>query len=107
MIHIVKEDRYLLVDVNLAEANLSNADEFKKQIVALLDEKKKSIVLNLEQVKYIDSSFLGAIVAALKHAIGTQLDVILVGLQPDIYNLIKLIRLDKVFKIYKDYSEVL
>ncbi|MBS7566250.1 STAS domain-containing protein [Mucilaginibacter sp. Bleaf8] len=107
MIYIVKEDKYLQVDVNLTEANLNNANEFKTQIISLLDQKKKSIVLNLAQVQYIDSSFLGAIVAALKHAISMQLDVILVGLQPDIHNLVKLIRLDKVFKIYNDYSEVL
>ncbi|WP_158827173.1 STAS domain-containing protein [Mucilaginibacter lacusdianchii] len=106
MISIINEDKYLWADVNLTEANLSNANEFKALLIDLLNQKQKSIVLNMTQVTYIDSSFLGALVAGLKHAISMQFDIILVGLQPDIHDLIKLIRLDKVFKIYNDNSQV-
>jgi anti-sigma B factor antagonist len=106
MISIVKQDRYLWTGVDLTEANLGNANEFKTTLVELLNDKKCSVVLNMSKVTYIDSSFLGAMVASLKHAISMQLDIILVGLQPDIHNLIKLIRLDKVFKIYNDNNQV-
>ncbi len=95
-----KEDDYLLVKLNLSEANLNNAEIFKEQAIALIDRNRKSLIIDLQQVEYIDSSFLGALVAVLKHAMSFKEDVILIKLRKDIYNLMELIRLDKVFKIY-------
>lgn len=107
MISIYKEDTgSLLVTINLTEANLTNADEFKAKLIALFDRHHKKLILNLEQIEYIDSSFLGALVAALKHAISFKSDIILVGLRKDIADLFALIRLDKVFKIYDSFSDV-
>lgn len=106
MLNIVKEEPgHLLVQINLTEANLSHADHFRDELVSLLNLKKRSIWLDLGKVTYVDSSFLGALVAALKHAIAMQCDVVLLALQKDIEDLLKLIRLDKVFKIYSSEQE--
>lgn len=106
MLNIVKEEPgHLLVQINLTEANLSHADQFRDELVALLNLKKRSVWLDLGKVAYVDSSFLGALVAALKHAIAMQCDVVLLALQKDIEDLLKLIRLDKVFKIYSSEHE--
>jgi anti-sigma B factor antagonist len=106
MIDTIKEENgNLYAALNLAEANLGNADEFKAELTGLLNQHHKKILLNMEQVKYIDSSFLGALVAALKHALSLKLDIALVGLQQDVHDLLKLIRLDKVFKIFGTYED--
>jgi anti-sigma B factor antagonist len=106
MINIIKEEAgYVLVQVNLTEANLSHSERFKAELIALLNEKQRSIWVNMQQVTYVDSSFLGALVAALKHAIGMKRDVVLINLQKDIDDMLKLIRLDKVFKIYSTEQE--
>jgi anti-sigma B factor antagonist len=106
MLKIVKEEaNYLLVKVNLSEANLNQSDSLKNELIELLNVKKHSIWLDLQTVTYVDSSFLGALVAVLKHAISMQCDVVLLGLQKDIADLLKLIRLDKVFKIYASEQE--
>ncbi|WCT10566.1 STAS domain-containing protein [Mucilaginibacter jinjuensis] len=102
---ITNQDNYLLVDVNIQEANMANADTFKSEVIAMLDQYRKKIVLSLHHVNYIDSTFLGALVAALKHAIALKLDIALVGLNKDIRDLLVLIRLDKVFKIYDTFSD--
>jgi anti-sigma B factor antagonist len=105
MITVAKEGpKYLVADVTITEANLSNSDQFKAELIALLDKHHKVIILDLQELKYVDSAFLGALVSALKYAISLQLDIVLVGLRTDIRDLIKLIRLDKVFKIY-NYAE--
>lgn len=105
MITIVKEEgQFLTVMLNLSEANLSNSDQFKAELIALLDKHQKKIIIELDKLHYIDSSFLGALVGALKHAMPMNLDIILVGLRKDILDLMKLIRLDKVFKIF-NYAE--
>ena len=96
--------KFVIADVTITEANLSNSDQFKAELVRLLDEHKKIIILDLQELKYVDSAFLGALVSSLKYAISLKLDIVLVGLRNDIRDLIKLIRLDKVFKIY-NYAE--
>lgn len=108
MLNLIKEETsYLLVQVNLTEANLNQSDVFKNELITLLDSSKRSVWLDLQTVTYVDSSFLGALVAALKHAIAMKCDVVLLGLQKDIADLLKLIRLDKVFKIYSTEQEAL
>lgn len=105
MIKISKEaPKFLIADVTITEANLSNSDEFKAELVGLIDQHHKIIILDLQELKYVDSAFLGALVSSLKYAISLQLDIVLVGLRNDIRDLIKLIRLDKVFKIF-NYAE--
>ncbi|GAA4316010.1 STAS domain-containing protein [Mucilaginibacter gynuensis] len=107
MINTIKEQNgYLIVDLNISEASLNNSDPFKRELIALLDEKQKKVVIDMSKVEYMDSSFLGALVSSLKHAIALKSDIVLIGLRKDISDLFALIRLDKVFKIYKDFNEV-
>lgn len=100
-----QQSEHILADLNLRDANMSNADEFKTELTGILDTYKKKVVLSMHNVNYIDSTFLGALVSALKHAISLKLDILLVGLNKDIKDLLTLIRLDKVFKIYDNYNE--
>lgn len=108
MIKIIKDtDTHLLIEIEVSEANLGNSDLFKSQVIQLLDRHKKNIIIDFNKVEYIDSSFLGALVAILKHAMAAKLDIVLVGLKTDVHDLLKLIRLDKVFKIYNNYNDAI
>jgi anti-sigma B factor antagonist len=108
MIKLVKDEaNHLLIEVTVSDANLENADAFKSQVIELLNIHTKSVVIDLNKVEYIDSSFLGALVAILKHAIAIKKEVVLVNLKKDVKDLLLLIRLDKVFKIYDNYKEAL
>jgi anti-sigma B factor antagonist len=89
------------------EANLANADLFKEEMIGLMVNGAKLIMVSFENVNYIDSSFLGSLVVALKYALPRNIDIYLVSLKPDVHNLLTLIRMDKVFKIFKDYSEAM
>jgi len=109
MIKIHKENPdSLLVNLQIKDANMGHSDEFKAALINLFDtHQKKRIIMNMEQVQYIDSSFLGALVSALKYVISFKSDIILVGMRKDIVNLFALIRLDKVFKIYDNFEDAL
>ncbi|MDB5111758.1 MAG: hypothetical protein JWR67_2872 [Mucilaginibacter sp.] len=107
MISIYKEDTdNLFAELSLKEANMANADLFKAELIVLFDKYHKNVILNIGKVEYIDSSFLGALVSALKYGISVKNDIILVSLQKDIADLFALIRLDKVFKIYGSFDDV-
>ena len=101
-----EQGNYLLANLNVREANLTVADIFKSELIDLVNQGHKLIVVNFERVTYVDSSFLGALVAALKVAIPQKSDIAVLNLNTDIRNLFELIRMDKVFKIYDRIEEV-
>ena len=89
------------------EASLSNAEQFKEEMITLVVNGAQLIIVSFENVNYIDSSFLGSLVVALKYAMPRKTDIYLVSLKPDVKNLLTLIRMDKVFKIYRDFDEAM
>jgi anti-sigma B factor antagonist len=82
------------------------ATEFKQQLLDLIATGHPRIALDLSDVDFIDSSGLGAIVAALKSLAG-QGDLVIVGAKPAVANLFKLTRMDKVFRMYSAEAEAL
>jgi len=101
-----KTEKFLLAKIKEQEANLENAEKFKTEMIALVDEGNLRIVIDFDMVTYIDSSFLGAMVASLKYALSKGGDIFLMGLQKDIFNMLHLIRMDKVFKIYTRLEDI-
>jgi len=89
------------------EASLANADAFKEEMITLVASGTKLIIVSFENVNYIDSSFLGSLVVALKHAMPRNVDIYLVALKPDVKSLLTLIRMDKVFKMFNTYEEAM
>lgn len=95
----------LMAAIRIKEASLQNADEFKTELITQLNKGYSTVILSFKEVEYVDSSFLGALVASLKHALQIKGDIILIDLKQDIYDLLCLIRMDKVFKIYRTKEE--
>lgn len=89
------------------EASLANADMFKEEMITLIANGARLIIVSFENVNYIDSSFLGSLVVALKYAMPRKTDIYLVALKPDVRNLLTLIRMDKVFKIFNSYEKAM
>ncbi|WP_423146205.1 STAS domain-containing protein [Rubrolithibacter danxiaensis] len=96
---------YLLAELNLKEANLVEAERFKNEMLGLINQGHKQIIVSFKNVAYVDSSFLGALVSSLKYAMSNQADISVVYLNKDIFNLFKLIRMDKVFKVHDNLPE--
>lgn len=105
LLEIKEMDKLVAAKITEHEANLNNAEQFKEEIFALIDNGHLRIIISFEKVNYVDSSFLGAMVSCLKHALSKGGDIYLADLQKDIYSLLVLIRMDKVFKIYKTEEE--
>ncbi|MXV16303.1 STAS domain-containing protein [Hufsiella ginkgonis] len=101
MIQVKELGDYVVASLKLKEANLTEAERFKKELMEVIDQGHKKIIVDFEQVMYVDSSFLGALVSSLKYAMTLGSDIAVVHLNKDIFNLFQLIRMDKVFHIYK------
>jgi len=89
------------------EASLSNADAFKEEMITIIGRRVRLVIVSFENVNYIDSSFLGSLVVALKYAMPRNVDIYLVSLKPDVKNLLTLIRMDKVFRIFDNFEEAM
>lgn len=100
-------NRVVQATILTEEASLSNAEAFKEEMITLIGKGIRLVIVSFENVNYIDSSFLGSLVVALKYAMPRNVDIYLVALKPDVKNLLTLIRMDKVFKIFGDYEEAM
>ena len=87
----------LVVTIKEKEANLSNSDHFKEAIFEDIEKGARNLILSFIEVDYIDSSFLGALVAILKSLIPLKGELTLIEMNGDILNLFELTRLDKIF----------
>ena len=61
----------------------------------------RTVLLDLSEVAFLDSSGLGAVVAARK-ILGKRHHLALAGLQPAVEKVLRLTHMDRVFPIYPD-----
>lgn len=94
-----------IVTVNEPRIDAAVAVAFKE---SMRNETREAehVILNLEQVQFIDSSGLGAIVAAMK-AMGSPRAMALAGLTPTVDKVFRLTRMDSVFPVFTTLEDAL
>lgn len=93
------EDRLRIVSVQDNRIDAAVAIEFKDAMRAQTDNGPDIVILDLSHVQFIDSSGLGAIVAAMKH-MGEDRKLALAGLTPTVQRVFQLTRMDTVFSVF-------
>lgn len=101
------EENITVITVNITEASMNQSEDFKIFLYANCTSEAPKLVIDLSKVNYMDSSFIGALVAGLKHILTKQGEMALVNVQSDVLALFELTRLDKVFKIYPTVSHAI
>ena len=89
----------------LGEVDIFNSNAFRDELVAWVTEKPAGLVLDCAELKYIDSTGLGALVAVLKHVKASGGTIALRGLRPNLAKLFKITSLDKTFIMDGDTHE--
>jgi len=84
-----------------------NSGDLKHEMQRLFEEGNKRLVIDLKDVRFIDSSGLGALVSGFKNATTCQGDLRLSSLQPQVKSMFELTRLHRVFEIFTSTSEAL
>jgi anti-sigma B factor antagonist len=94
--------------VRLLEARLdaAAAPHFKASIASLIQAGEETILLDLSEVDFIDSSGLGALVSLLKR-MSPAGRLAVCGLRSAAFNMFRLTRMDKVFPIFPSRAEAL
>ena len=87
-------------EVSLAgELDVSTADELKKSLHKLVDEKNMDMKLNLENLDYIDSTGLGVMIGILKRLKIENKEVYIEKPKNNVRKIFNITGLDKVFKM--------
>jgi len=96
-----------IVDVT-GDITLYNSPEVRKVLLDLLKEKRRPrVIMNLLNVKYIDSAGVASLVEGLKISRDLKSTFALYGLSRNAREVLELTRLIKVFEVYNNEEEAL
>ena len=106
LFELKKEEKYFLLKLLAAKIDASNALELKQVFLGFKEENNpKNLVLNLSEVKYIDSSGLSAILVANKVCSEAGGIMVLCGVSEHVMKLVKISQLDKILDILPTEEE--
>lgn len=89
----------LLIEILDSRIDAAVAIQFKDQMRDLTQDGPGRVVLDLGQVDFMDSSGLGAVVAAMKQ-LGAERKLELAALTPTVEKVFRLTRMDTIFVIH-------
>jgi len=95
------------IQVNIVRATLQEAEEFKNLLIDSIEEGNRKIIVDLSTCEFIDSTFLGTLVVALKKLTTLGGDLRLVGFQPAVHSMFELTRMYRVFESFKSKDEAI
>jgi anti-sigma B factor antagonist len=98
------ENGWTVVDVK-GEVDLFTAPKLREHVVGLVEEDQRRIVVNLEDVDFMDSTGLGVLVGALKRLKEKDGQLALVCSQGSVLRVLTVTGLNKVFAIYDSVEE--
>ncbi|MFY9629794.1 MAG: STAS domain-containing protein [Methylocystis sp.] len=103
-----KHGEKIVLSLKQERIDAHNASELKDLFLKVLEQEDgHDIIIDLDQVQFIDSSGLGALLSGLKNAGLRSRGFILAGLQPRVRSMFELTRLHRVFDIYPKLEEAL
>jgi len=106
-INIEEKGATVLIEVKEERLDAHNSSELKTQMLSLFDEGKNNLVVDLQDVRFVDSSGLGSLVSGFKNASARNGNLKLSGLQPQVKSMFELTRLHRVFEIFPESDEAL
>jgi anti-sigma B factor antagonist len=84
-----------------------NSDTLKESMKEVFERGAKKVLVDLGQLRFIDSSGLGALVSGFKNSVSHRGHLALSNLQGQVQSMFELTRLHRVFDIYEGVDEAL
>lgn len=82
------------------EIGTETVNQFKDKIDAIVNDGKTRLIMDFQEVNYLNSMGLGVVAATLKKVKKDKGDLKLLNLSPAVQELFELTRLTKVFEIF-------
>jgi anti-sigma B factor antagonist len=97
-------DSVAVATVPVDELDASNAADFKRDIAPILQTNTR-VVIDLSQLRFVDSSGLGAMLSCLRQLSAKSGDLKLCGMSKQVRALFELVRMHRIFDIYGTRAE--
>lgn len=97
----------IIQKVNLKRATYNEADDLKNNLDKDLNDGMKKIVVDLSSCKYMDSTFLGALIQSLRNFSKNGGKLRLAGVQSEVEVLLNITGMHKVFSVFKTKEEAI
>ena len=94
-----------IVDVS-GDIDMGTSPGLRKTLLQSLRNTSR-LVINLREVRYVDSSGIASLVEVLKEARSTEKRLVLFGLNQTVHQVLQLTRLTKIFEIRETEEEAL
>jgi anti-sigma B factor antagonist len=94
-----------IVDVT-GDIDMGTSPGLRKTLLDSLKDTSR-LVVNLRDVRYVDSSGIASLVEVLKEARDSQKRLVLFGLNKAVHEVLQLTRLNKIFEIRETEEEAL
>jgi anti-sigma B factor antagonist len=101
---IEKVGEVAVVELRGEQLDASNVADFKRAIEPVLDANSR-VVFDLSQLRFVDSSGLGAFLSCLRRLNAAGGELKLCGLARPVRALFELVRMHKIFDIYATRDE--
>jgi anti-sigma B factor antagonist len=103
-----KINGYSVVNVLDERIDAHNSAGLKEMFLRLIEQGEAKIVVQLDKVRFIDSSGLGALLSGHKNLMAKKSGrFILAGCKQQVLSMFELTRLNRIFEIYSDLTEAL
>jgi anti-sigma B factor antagonist len=100
------DDRTAVISV-AGEVDLYTAPELKRELVAVIDEGVRRVVVDLSQATFIDSTTLGVLLSGVKRLRPVGGELAVVCTDRNIRKIFEITLLDRVFTIHADRDEAI
>lgn len=107
MLEIIKKDDIAIIDINLKKATLENTENFRTLLMQIIDEGTKKIIVDFSKCEYVDSTFLGTLVVALKAGNNAGCKIKLVCNKKVAFIICEITKLSSVFEVYNELDEAI
>lgn len=107
ILKVEEKNDVVIIQVKEERLDAHNSGELKSQMLSLFEEGKNHIIIDLGEVRFVDSSGLGALVSGFKNASARNGNLKLCGLQPQVKSMFELTRLHRVFEIFSGVDDAL
>lgn len=98
---------FSVLTINEERIDAHNSGELKDYLLRMIENGKTRIIIRLSNVRFIDSSGLGALLSGNKHVALKSGKLVLINIQKQVLSMFELTRLNRVFEIYADLNEAL
>ncbi len=100
-------ENFVVVGIEFKRATLREANNFKMYLEQIIQEEERSIIVNLNKCDFIDSSFFGVLVGAVKRLKAMKKDFYLVYSDDHQLPIFSATGLDKVFTVFDTLEEAI